>query len=762
MKLDGLKIFNQQLSNDLSSDSIAVNVYYQFNEKWYDLSTEDICSDAYIKDLEKSKDEPIAYHASSRSDAWFYLKDVKATVRLVFAQSPQIATRRKNREKIIKIQESASNAYKVSHNSLTQLLARDAFRKQLSGDIKKINTPPKMSATEVQENAVARTLAVLALDIDHFKQVNDTWGHLYGDQVLRAFGRRLEECAEKIRHTGDGNPCVYLGHPSGEEFLVAIHAAALRDQFIEWADEFRRAIADNLMPSESEWGWLSSNGGTGSLLPPPLQERVTTTSIGLALHDSALRSDTGIDVVSDLLDRADTALYRAKAAGRNQVIAFDDILSSCGRVLEQDLNTRVVSLDIGSNVGVTVGQEFKVFLPNFTGKAAFFLNDGRTKRTLGYYPRVESARVVVFNAQPEISFAYVASPAEATVTLDPGSHLEAIPAGSIGHLLPSFSKYFPLNSSSFAQGGLDGLQQFVESEAKNGSPFAVVIRFANDGEYLRKYGSVSLNSALAQLYREAQIAFHAAKAVEVIDRATICVVGKKDQYKEDVVKEFVEKIASDLVELDVVSGVFCHSDLDESSKSEWGQLNAENAIEFARFAASDAGRSSSRVRHFGYGVATSVLQALRETRSLNVAYADFQKLRKLGVESPGVYNLGALVAFSLGLLQEAVKLYAVAMNKDPSSLVYKGNFGIASYQVNDIEPALKIFDLLSWKELDRLLEVYKFGYLGYAALLARAKLNKSETYNDQKFAYVAPNAIKMAEYAQLPMMKVIKEALEMT
>ena len=543
--------------------------------------------------------------------------------------------------------------------------------------------------------------------------------------------------------------------------MVTVHANAVRDQFVDWASDFRRAIADDVMPTESEWQWLSTGSGTGSLSPPPLQERATTASIGLALHNSASLSDPGVDAVSDLLERADTALYRAKAAGRNQVIAFDEILSNCGRVLEQDANTRVVALDIGSNVGVAIGQEFKVFLPTFTGKAKFLLNDGRTKRTLGHYPRVESARVVVFNAQPEISFAFIAAPADQPPTLDPGSHLEAIPAGSIGHLLPSSSKYFPAAPGSAEQGGFGDLQAFIKSAAEKGSPFAIVARFTRDAEYLRKYGSVALNMALAQLYREAQLSFHAARAVEVLDRGSICIAGTKAAYKESLVVEFVERMASELPELGVVAGVFCDADREATPVGGQAKLDATNAIEFARFAASDAGRSpDTRVRHFGYSVASSVLQALRESRSFEVAYADFERLRKLGVESANLLNLGGLIAGSLGLHQQALEHYSAAITKDQKTLIYKSNYGTAAYRVSEIDPALKILNALSLKEIEKLRTVHPYGYVAYARLLARAKLSGSAMFDAPRFAHVAQEALAIPEFAASPELAIIRDALQ--
>lgn len=760
MKLEGLRIFHSQLRRELSADSISAYVYYFYSDKWYDLVTEKVCSDALARDLEKSRVEPIAYHATSSLDAWFFLATAAAAVRLAFPQSPQLATRRKNRERILTIKESASNAYKVSHNPLTQLLARDAFRERLSTAIAEIDKP-EASGAAAQESDVPLALAVMALDIDHFKQVNDTWGHLYGDQVLKAFGRRLEQCAERIRLDGQGKPQVNLGHPSGEEFLVMIQASAARDQFVEWANDFRRAIADDVMPTESEWQWLSTGGGTGSLSPPPLQDRSTTASIGIALHTSTVLFDSGVDAVSDLLDRADTALYRAKTAGRNQVIAFDEILNNCGRVLEQDENTRVVALDIGSNVGVAIGQEFKVFLPTFTGKAKFLLNDGRTKRTLGYYPRVESARVVVFSAQPELSFAFIAAPTDPVPKLDAGSHLEAIPAGSIGHLLPSSSKYLPTTPNAGVQGGLGELQAFVKSEAKNGSPFATVVRFTRETEYLRKFGSVALNLALAQLYREAQLSFHAAKAVEVLDRGSICIAGTKSAYKEELVAEFVDRMASELPELSVVAGVYCDADRSVSDANGKSKFDSNNAIDFARFAASDAGRPpDTRVRHFSYAVASAVLQALRESRSFEVAYADFERLRKLGVESAALLNIGGLIAGSLGLRQQALELYAAAMTKDPRSLIYKSNYGTAAYRVSEIDPALKVLNALPLSDIDQLRTVHPYGYIGYARLLARAKLNGSPMYDAARFAHVANEAMAIPEFVASAELSVIREALQ--
>jgi hypothetical protein len=345
--------------------------------------------------------------------------------------------------------------------------------------------------------------------------------------------------------------------------------------------------------------------------------------------------------------------------------------------------------------------------------------------------------------------------------LEPGSHLEAIPTGSIGHLLPSSSKYFPTAPNSVDEDGFGDLQAFIKSAAEKGSPFAIVVRFTRDAEYLRKYGSVALNMALAQLYREAQLSFHAAKAVGVLDRGAVCIAGAKAAYNEPLVVDFVERMASELPELGVVAGVFCDADREASDAKGLPRLDATNAIEFARFAASDAGRPlDTRVRHFGYSVAEAVLKALRESRAFKVAYADFDRLRKMGVESGSLLNLGGLIAGSLGLSQQALEHYAAAMGKDPSKLVYKSNYGTVAYRLGEIDPALKILNALSLTDIDKLRTTHPYGYLGYARLLARAKLNGSSMYDAARFSHVAQEALVIPEFAGSPQLEIIQDALQ--
>jgi len=131
-------------------------------------------------------------------------------------------------------------------------------------------------------------VAVLLVDIDHFKRINDTFGHNIGDEVLREFAVRLATNTRAV-----DLPCRY----GGEEFVVVMPDTSL---------EAAHRIAERLR--------LHVSGAPFRLAG--LEEPLTVTiSIGVA---SVVGGDDTPDM---LLKRADDALYEAKAAGRNQVVA---------------------------------------------------------------------------------------------------------------------------------------------------------------------------------------------------------------------------------------------------------------------------------------------------------------------------------------------------------------------------------------------------------------------------------------------------------
>lgn len=131
-----------------------------------------------------------------------------------------------------------------------------------------------------------RPLALVMLDIDHFKQINDTHGHLAGDAVIRGVAQRI---AQQLKRSSD-HICRY----GGEEFALILPNTDA-EGVVSFAEHIRHCIAAE--PFDTEIGAL------------PVQ---ISAGCYAAVADSAM-------VSTDFIQAADRALYQAKAAGRNQI-----------------------------------------------------------------------------------------------------------------------------------------------------------------------------------------------------------------------------------------------------------------------------------------------------------------------------------------------------------------------------------------------------------------------------------------------------------
>lgn len=162
--------------------------------------------------------------------------------------------------------------FKASHDALTGVWNRGAVLELLQRELWR---------TEREGGS----LAVLLVDLDHFKAVNDTMGHVSGDDVLRETARRITQAVRSYD---------LVGRYGGEEFLILLPGCD-RDAAEERALRLSSAVSG--APIETTGG----------------QTRVTLSAGVIASKDAP-----GSDPMS-LLRAADAALYRAKAAGRNRV-----------------------------------------------------------------------------------------------------------------------------------------------------------------------------------------------------------------------------------------------------------------------------------------------------------------------------------------------------------------------------------------------------------------------------------------------------------
>ncbi|KAF0192584.1 MAG: diguanylate cyclase [Gammaproteobacteria bacterium] len=171
------------------------------------------------------------------------------------------------------------------------LLFRNAQQAALKDPLTGINNRAAMDITLARELELARRhktpLTLITLDIDRFKQINDTHGHLAGDHVLKAVTDIIAECMRSSD---------ILFRYGGEEFTIILSNTGLRGATL-LAERVRKAIESRTITANNRH--------------IPL-----TVSIGLATANAA-------DTRESLFDKADVAMYQAKSAGRNCVIAYE-------------------------------------------------------------------------------------------------------------------------------------------------------------------------------------------------------------------------------------------------------------------------------------------------------------------------------------------------------------------------------------------------------------------------------------------------------
>jgi diguanylate cyclase (GGDEF)-like protein len=167
---------------------------------------------------------------------------------------------------------------------------------QLFGEVQRLATTDALTGIANRRHFLDRAetafatdgshIAVLMIDVDHFKSINDTRGHLAGDDALVDISRRLQACVPPDRGV--------VGRYGGEEFAVVLYATQLSEAL---------AVAQRIREQVRSQAFETRNG--------PLR---VTVSVGVAMAGES-RS------LSEVLTRADDRLYEAKHAGRDQVRA---------------------------------------------------------------------------------------------------------------------------------------------------------------------------------------------------------------------------------------------------------------------------------------------------------------------------------------------------------------------------------------------------------------------------------------------------------
>lgn len=167
-------------------------------------------------------------------------------------------------------------------DTLTDLLNRKTFDDRIMGVMSSLHSSQRRKSDKVTQYCLA------ILDIDHFKKINDQFGHLYGDEVLLLFAQLMTRVFR-----GEDQLFRY----GGEEFVVLLKGVDLT-MAVAVLERFRKAVASHHFPQVGN----------------------VTVSIGAV-------EISGQDLPTTIIGQADQALYYAKENGRNQVCAYERLLA---------------------------------------------------------------------------------------------------------------------------------------------------------------------------------------------------------------------------------------------------------------------------------------------------------------------------------------------------------------------------------------------------------------------------------------------------
>lgn len=174
-----------------------------------------------------------------------------------------------------------------------------ALSDQLTGLHNRRFALPALQHMAAKANETCSQFAVMLIDIDHFKAVNDRFGHQAGDTVLKAMAQRLRATFRQID---------LVARIGGEEFLVAMPNTNPRTA---------RLAAERLRQAITETAFVVDDGG--QQIHVSISIGVTFGGPAASLQDRPFAIPKASDQVEQLLARADRALYRSKGNGRNRV-----------------------------------------------------------------------------------------------------------------------------------------------------------------------------------------------------------------------------------------------------------------------------------------------------------------------------------------------------------------------------------------------------------------------------------------------------------
>lgn len=654
MKADWLNDFISELAQlkEIVTDIRDVVVYHRSRGAWY--CGDDSAPNPSALDEAFSK---ASYQKIGSSKVYaFPLTDADVIVHVTFAVFPKGAKLTSVYGRIEQVRENSRHRFDALHDSLTGCKNRKSFEADLSAAIDSLASSSGASGLFLPQGGV-NSVSLATLDIDFFKRVNDSRGHDYGDLVLRAFAWCVSDFCQKVIAQ---RPKLRLNlyRLGGEEFNLLFRGDIDEREVLDVLDRLRIEIEQNVTPSDHQVAVFGSDGIT----IPPASERRVTVSFGVARLSGVVISQNAVAAAGRLKIHADKALYSAKGAGRNCVRYFPDILKKYGRVLEHDSSAGVVVIDIGLEAGVVKGREFFVVPERYTGDTSYVVDDGRSRRTLGKYPRIKTAKLVAFDVQSEISFCSISERRDGVDVIE-GAFLESIPLGLFGGL-SGLHGYNELPRESEAAQALRSWMADVEDDRRR----VMSIRFTGIRDVEKMHGSVKANEILAGAVAAAKRVFPAPMKIVQTEVGQFGVAFACDEnLATDMVASMVgmlHELCSDVVDFSL--GLFDRDSMGADSDSQYS-LDVSAAYDYATIAAASAQKNSWRL--FDGRAPCDVMSSNYYAGEYEKVIADYDRFKELGIVGSTFENFAGLSHFISGNVELAGSYFRAAVEYKDSPII---------------------------------------------------------------------------------------------
>jgi diguanylate cyclase (GGDEF)-like protein len=709
MKLARFKRFAAQVARDsvLCRATAQIEIYRSTGTDWFSTDDVKIEDTQLISVLGRTNYRQTHWRPRNSTVSYFPLSDIDAIVVATFPAATQVHTRNTFFSNLQTRLTASNNEYDATHDHLTGLLNRNEFDRLISSGLSA--SQDDTNVERLGHSGPSDVVALLSIDIDNFKNVNDMFGHQYGDLILCCLALRLEKLAATVLNEESQRLRVFVGRPGGEEFALGICGSLSPGEELDIAEKILFAVEGRATPDEEEWSLLRDSTVPAAMDLPHVSDRRITISVGISEAKTGSAPEEVPLALARLKSNADTALYRAKNAGRNQAVNYNAILAKYGKILEHHPGTDIVAIDIGRNVALRPGQEFMVYHPQFSGDAAFIFQDGRSKRRLGAYPRLSCGRVEVFDVQAEISFARVVSN-DLKSDFPPGSNLEAVPAGSISHLLP---RRDVIIDELLTQIELETYTSAVVKAAK--FPICYVLALTNFLQLIEENGPSFVNKALVGLFVRLKAQFGgAARLGQIAPDQLACVSEDGGVVNDQTIRLAMDSVFEEFGRKPkFASGAVVEADLVGRFEENRREALSAASLKLARYAVVASQSQGADILHFNAETPQAVILQSRRARATERARIDYGSFSELGLDNALVENQMALMYLEAELFDQAKTHINLALAIE-NRHIFMANAAAIEFRLGNYGNSLEIFKEALLKHPQAKLGNY------YQSLLARA------------------------------------------